>query len=156
MKNFQPTLEHTIYAIALAIAIGLRFLHLGALPLSDAEADWALQALRITQGLRPAIGPNPAYVHLTAVLFAIFGATNFLARFWPALAGTALVLAPWFVRNRFGRAPAIILAFGLALDPGMVAMSHLAGGPMLAISFLVLAVLAWANDRRPLAGVFAG
>ena len=156
MKNFQPTLEHAIYAVALVIAIGLRFLHLGALPLSDAEASWAMQALRITQGLRPAIGPNPAYVHLTAILFAIFGATNFLARLWPALAGTALVLAPWFIRNRIGRVPAIVLAFGLAIDPGLVAMSHLAGGPMLAISCLVLAVLAWSYERRALAGVLAG
>jgi hypothetical protein len=156
MKNFQPTLEHAIYALALAIAIGLRFVLLGTVPLSDFEAGWALQALHITQGLKPAIGPNPAYVHLTAVLFSIFGATNFLARFWPALAGTALVLAPWFLRQRIGRLPAILLAFGLALDPGLVAMSHLAGGPMLAVCSLVLAALAWIYDRRALAGVFAG
>ena len=156
MKKFQPTLEHAIYALALIIAIGLRFLHLGALPLSDYEADWAQQALRITQGLKPAIGPNPGYVHLTAMLFSIFGATNFLARFWPALAGSALVLTPWFLRNRFGRIPALILAFGLAIDPGLVAMSHLAGGPMLAICFLILTGLMWVNSRRALAGLFAG
>src|SRR5512136_48260 len=141
MKNFQPTFEHALYALALAVAVGLRFLHLGALPLSDIEADWALQALRITQGLKPAISPNPAYVHLTAVLFYVFGATNFLARFWPALAGCVLVLAPWQLRRRFGRIPALLLAFGLAIDPGLVAISHQAGGPMLAIVFLALTVL---------------
>ena len=156
MKKFEPTLEHAFYALALLFAIGLRFLHLGALPLSDFEADWALQALRITQGLKPAIGPNPAYVHLTAILFFIFGTANFLARFWPALAGSALVLAPWFLRGRFGRLPMLILAFGLAIDPGFVAMSHLAGGPMLAIAFLVLTALMWIDDRRPAAGLFAG
>ena len=156
MKNFEPTIEHAFYALALAIAVGLRFLHLGALPLSDFEADWALQALHITQGLKPAIGPNPAYVHLTALLFYIFGATNFLARFWPALAGSALVLAAWSLRGRFGRIPALILAYGLAIDPGMVAMSHLAGGPMLAVAFLVLTALMWMGDRRAVAGFFAG
>ncbi len=156
MKKFEPTLEHAFYALALAIAVGLRFLHLGALPLSDFEANWALQALQITQGLKPAIGPNPAYVHLTAFLFYIFGATNFLARFWPALAGSALVLAAWFLRGRLGRIPALILAFGLAIDPGLVAMSHLAGGPMLAIVFLVLTALMWMDGRRAAAGLFAG
>jgi hypothetical protein len=156
MKNFRPTLEHALYALALLIAIGLRFLNLGVQPLSDFEANWALQALRITQGLKPAIGPNPAYVHLTSILFSIFGATNFLARFWPALAGTALVLTPWALRNRFGRNAALILAFGLALDPGLVAMSHLAGGPMLAVCALVLAFLAWSDKRFALAGLFAG
>jgi hypothetical protein len=156
MKKFQPTLEHALYALALAVAVGLRFLHLGALPLSDYEADWALQSLRIAQGLKPAIGPNPAYVHLTAALLYIFGATNFLARFWPALAGCALVLTPWLLRGRFGRIPALILAFGLAIDPGLVAMSHLAGGPMLAITFIILTGLMWMDDRRALAGLFAG
>ena len=156
MKKFEPTLEHAFYALALAMAVGLRFLHLGALPLSDYEANWALQALRITQGLHPAIGPNPAYVHLTAVLFSIFGATNFLARFWPALAGSVLVLAAWFLRGRFGRLPALILAFGLAIDPGLVAMSHLAGGPMLAVVFLILTALMWMDGRRAAAGLFAG
>ncbi len=156
MKKFEPTLEHAFYGLALAIAFCLRFVHLGALPLSDFEADWALQALHITQGVKPAIGPNPAYVHLTAVLFFIFGATNFLARFWPALAGSALVLAAWPLRGRFGRLPALILAYGLAIDPGLVAMSHLAGGPMLAITFLVLAALMWMDERHAAAGLFAG
>jgi hypothetical protein len=156
MRKFQPTLEHALYALALAIAVGLRFLHLGALPLSDYEADWALQSLRIAQGLKPAIGPNPAYVHLTAALVYIFGATNFLARFWPALAGCVLVLTPWLLRGRFGRIPTVILAFGLAIDPGLAALSHLAGGPMLAITSVVLTGLMWLNGHRAQAGLFAG
>ena len=156
MKKFEPTLEHALYGLALAFAIGLRFLHLGALPLSDFEADWALQAMQITHGLKPVIGPNPAYVHLTALLFYIFGSTNFLARFWPALAGCALVLAAWSLRGRFGRVPALILAYGLAIDPGLVAMSHLAGGPMLAVASLVLTALMWMDNRRAAAGLFAG
>jgi hypothetical protein len=156
MIKFQPTLEHFFYALALALAVGLRFLHLGTLPLSNFEADWALQALRVTQGLKPAVGPNPSYVHLTAMLFYIFGSTNFLARFWPALAGCALTLLPWFLRSRLGRTPAIVLTFGLALDPGLVAMSHLAGGPILAITSLIMSGLMWRKERRSVAGFFAG
>ena len=156
MKKFEPTLEHAFYALALAIAVGLRFVQLGVLPLSDYEAGWALQALRVIQGLKPGIGPNPAYVHLTAVLFYIFGPTTFLARFWPALAGCTLVMAAWPLRARIGRIPALVLAFGLAIDPGLVAMSHLAGGPMLAITCLVLTALLWMDGRRAAAGFFAG
>ena len=156
MNNRPVTLEHAIYALVLAIALGLRFLHLGALSLSDFEADWALQALRVAEGLKPAVEPNPAYVHLTAIFFYIFGATNFLARFWPAVAGSALVLAAWFLRNRIGRVPALVLAVGLALDPGLVAMTRLAGGPILAITCLVLTGLMWMDDHRAVAGLFAG
>ncbi len=150
------TLEHALYALAFAIALGLRFFHLGTLLLSDYEADWALQSFGIVNGLKPALGPNPGYVHLTAVLFAIFGASDFWARFWPALAGTGLVLAPWFVRGRIGRLPALVLAFGLALDPGLNALSRLAGGSMLAISFLAFALVLWLDGRRAAAGLFAG
>ena len=156
MKNNQPTLEHALYALAIILAAGLRFINLGMLPLSDFEANWSIQALQIVQGLRPVIGSNPAYVHLSAVLFFVFGATNFLARFWPALAGTVLVLSPWLIRGRIGRLPALVIAFGLAIDPGLVAMSHLAGGPMLAISALVFTGLMWMKGHRTLAGIFAG
>jgi hypothetical protein len=156
MRKFEPTLEHAFYILALALAVGLRFLHLDKLPLSNYEADWALQALHVAQGLQPAIGSNPAYVHLTAIFFFMFGATDFLARLMPALAGTALVMAPWLLRNRIGRIPALVLAFGLALDPGLVAMSRLAGGPVLAITFLALAGLLWLDQRRIAAAIFAG
>jgi hypothetical protein len=156
MKNSSFTIEHALYALALAVALTVRVVNLGALPLSDFEAGWALQALHVSQGLRPALGPNPAYLNLTALLFYVFGATDFLARFWPALAGSVLACLPFFFRDRLGRIPALILAFGLAIDPGLAAVSRLAGGSMLAIAFLALTLTAWMKGRRSLAGVFAG
>ena len=150
------TLEHGLYTLALAIALGIRFVNLGALSLTDFEAGYALEALNISNGLPGVLQSNPAYTHLTTVLFFILGGANFWARFWPALAGVCLVLAPWFLRERIGRLPALVLAFGLALDPGMNAISRLAGGPMLAISFLVLAGVLWWNKRPIPAGIFAG
>ena len=156
MKTRPLTLEHAFYALAFAIGLTLRFLHLGALPLSDYEAGWAFQSLHVAQGLHPAIGVNVGYVHLTAVLFYLFDAANFLARFLPALAGTALVLAPWMLRGRIGRVAALVLAFGLALDPGLAGLSRLAGGPMLAVACVTFAGLFWMNGRRAAAGLFAG
>jgi hypothetical protein len=156
MKNRTLTLEHALFALALLLALGLRFLHLGRLPLSDSEAGWALQAMQVADGERPAVGANPAYVHLTTALFFVFDATNFLARFWPALAGSLLVLAAWMLRGRLGRVPALILAFGLALDPGLAALSRQAGGPMLAIAAIVFTIRFWRDGRRSAAGVTAG
>jgi hypothetical protein len=156
MTNRRLTLEHALYALAFALALTLRFLHLGALPLSDFEADGALQALQVARGAHPVIGPNPAYVLLTSILLFVFGASNFLARFWPALVGSILVLTPFFFRDRLGRAPALILAFALALEPGLLALSRAAGSSILAISFLVLAWAMGREGRYPLAGVFGG
>jgi hypothetical protein len=156
MSSRRPTLEHLLYALALALALTLRFLHLGALPLSDFEADWALQALQVARGAHPAIGPNPAYVLLTSLLFFVFGASDFLARFWPALAGSVMVLTPFFFRDRLGRVPALILAFALAVEPGLLALARTAGGATLAISFLAAAWAMGRERRYPLAGIFAG
>ncbi|MBA4379993.1 MAG: hypothetical protein C0393_04795, partial [Anaerolinea sp.] len=156
MTNRRISLEHALYALAFSLALTLRFLHLGALPLSDFEADWALQALQVARGAHPAIGPNPAYVLLTSIPFYIFGASDFLARFWPALAGSILVLTPFFFRDRLGRVPALILAFALAFEPGLLALARVAGSLILAVSFLVLAWAMWRDGRYPLAGVLGG
>ncbi|MBN2387004.1 MAG: hypothetical protein JXB85_08285 [Anaerolineales bacterium] len=150
------TLEHGLYALVLTAAAGMRFLHLGALPLSDFEAQGALQALRSVAGEHPLIGANALYIHLTAVLFYFFEASNFLARFWPALAGASLVLVPYALRGRLGRLPALVLAVGLAVDPGLAALSRLANGPILAVAAILWAAVAWQQKRDALVGVCAG
>ncbi len=150
------TIEHALYGLALALGLGIRLLQLGRLPLSDFEAGWALQALDLAQGTGRQVGANPAYVHLTAILFYLLPASNFLARLWPALAGTSLILLPFFWRDRLGRLPALLLAFGLALDPGLTALARLAGGPMLALAALLWAGTFWRHRRPAAAGICAG
>ena len=148
------TLENALYALALLIALGIRFVNLGLLTLTNYEAKFALEALQISNGVPGVLASNPAYTHLTTMLFFILGGTDFWARFWPALAGAGMVLAAWFLRSHIGRIPAIVLAFGLAFDPGLNAISRLAGGPMLAVSFLVLAGVLWLARYPIPAGIF--
>jgi hypothetical protein len=153
-------LEQALALLAFVLALALRFLNLGAFPLSDSEAGWALQSLSLANPSLPSgqliIGPQPAYIFLTTWLFKLLGATNFMARFWPALAGSLLVLAPFLFRRQLGRSVALIAAFGLALDPGLVTVSRQVGGPMMAVAFGLLALGLW-NARKPLlAGCLAG
>ncbi len=156
MKTTRFTSEHFLFALAVLLGLGIRLVNLGKIPLSDFEAKWALQALSVARGESLTIGSQPGYVLLSGLLFWLFHSSNFLARLLPALAGSALILAPLFFRPRLGRTPALILAFGLALDPGLVSISRLAGGPMLAAGCAVLAA-GFAYRRRPIAtGVFAG
>lgn len=160
MELRRITTEHLLYTLAFGLALAVRFLNLGAAPLSDLEASWALQALQLAGqqpgGIDSPMGPQPAYVLLTGVSFALFGGTNFLARFWPALAGGLLVLVPFLFRKQLGPWPAVILAFGLALDPGLVAASRQVGGPVLAVSFGLLALGLWLRRRPIPAGLCAG
>ena len=155
MKSFRR--ENVLYLLAFVLALAVRLIRLGTLPLTDLEAKWALQALGVAQGTRPALGPQPAYVLLTSIFFFLYGGgTNFLARLVPALTGSALVFAPILFRDRLKPRPSLILAFFLALDPGLVALSRQAGSSILAITFLFLAWGFWRQKNAPWAGVFAG
>ncbi|MDP1545231.1 MAG: hypothetical protein Q8L87_04350 [Anaerolineales bacterium] len=148
--------ESLLYLLAFLIAIALRFIQLGGMPLADAEAAPALQALRIAQGESPALAPHPFYILTTSVLFFLYsGGTNFLARLLPALIGSLLVLAPLLFDDRLKPRPSLLLAFFIALDPGMVAISRQAASPIFAIAFLVF-TFGFLNKNKPaLASAFA-
>src|SRR6185436_3864002 len=90
------------------------------------------------------------------ILFAIIESTNFMARLVPALVGSTLVFVPYFFRDKIKPLPALILAFFLAVDPGLVALSRQANGTILAVTFLLFAWGMWRNQRAIVAGVFAG
>jgi hypothetical protein len=148
--------EGWLYALAFLFAILLRFVQLGAMPLADVEAAPALQALQISQGLKPTLAPHPFYILSTAVLFFIYGdGTDFLARFVPALMGSLLVLVPLLFADRIKPRVSLILAFFLALDPGMVALSRQIASPVLALTFLLLALGFYNRNKTSLAASFA-
>jgi hypothetical protein len=148
--------ESVLYGIAFILAAALRFVQLGALPLSDTEAEWALQALHVAQGTRPLLGSQPIYILPTSLYFFLFGDSNFLARFIPALTGVALILVPYLFRGRLKPVRGLLLAFFLALDPGLVSLSRQAGSLMPALTFVLLAWAFWWHKRPRAVGVFAG
>jgi len=151
MRTKKITTESTLYAFAFILALGLRLINLGKVPLSDLEAGWALQAWDLSQDA----SSQPAYFALTRGIFFFLGSSNALARLWPALTGSVLVLIPSAFRSVLGRKAALILAFGLALDPGLIAISRLAGSPMMAISFSALALMMFFCQNPAWGGVFS-
>ena len=150
--------EGWLYAFAFLLALALRLTQLGAMPLTDAEAAPALQALHISQGAKPPLSPHPFYILSTSILFFLYGGgTNFLARLIPALIGSLLVFAPLLFDERLTLRPrpSLILAFFIALDPGLTALSRQAASPIFAIAFLIF-FWAFINKNKPsLAGFFA-
>ena len=156
MRTRPIKYESVLYVIAFILAVALRFIQLGALPLSDTEAEWALQAFHVAQGARPILGSQPIYILPTSLLFFLFGDSNFLARFVPALTGSALILVPYLYRERLKPIPGLLLAFFLALDPGLVSLSRQAGSLMPALTFVLLAMAFWWHERPRAAGIFAG
>lgn len=153
MKNREFTNEHFLYLLALALALALRLTGLGQPGLSEFEAGWAMQAYGVSEGGAAAISGQPAYVIPTGFLFWLLGSGEALARFLPALVGSALVLLPFALRDKIGKEGALLAAFGLALDPGLMSAARVAGGPMMALSFVTLTLTALWRGKPSLAGV---
>ncbi|MBE7536246.1 MAG: hypothetical protein HS124_11015 [Anaerolineales bacterium] len=154
----SPTIKHEgwLYGLAFLLALALRFIALGATPLTDSEATLALQSFALARGESPLLAPQSAYILFTAASFAIMESANFLARFLPALAGSALVFVPYFFREKIHPRPALILACLFAFDPGLVALSRQANGTMLAVAFVLFAWAMWNRNQIIPAGIFAG
>jgi hypothetical protein len=113
-----------------------------------------MQSHGLASGASAVLGAQPAYVLLTSFLFSLLPSSEFLARFWPALFGCVLVALPYFWRDLLGHKAALLLSIALALDPGLVAVSRLASGQMLALTALLIAATFWHLRRPALAGVF--
>ena len=153
MKNSQKT-NLPLYLIfgAFTLALALRLIRLGGLPLGDLEASVALQALAVGRQGQATFGPFAAYVGLTGLDFYLFAAGNFMARFWFAFAGALVVFVPWLFRERIGHWPALLLAMVLAISPEMVGISRIIGSPMMAFVFLLLALGLFFKQKPILAG----
>ncbi|HEY5731074.1 MAG TPA: hypothetical protein VIS72_13560 [Anaerolineales bacterium] len=155
MNSSRPKYKGWLYWLAFIIALGFRLIQLGASPLTDSEAQFSLQALRIAQGENPILGPQPVYILFTSLFFLVAEATNFMARFVPAIVGSILVFVPYYFREKLKPLVALIIAFLIAFDPGLVALSRQAGGTILAVTFLLFAWGMWRYERAIPAGVFA-
>ncbi len=146
-----------LLALAVLLAAFLRFAWLGSTTLVNHEAQNALQAFEIIRDPSSVvIGGQPGYVGLTSFLFFLFSGSDFFARFWPALFGTCLVLVPGLFRKRLDDVTVLLLAFLIAIEPGLVALSRTADGTMIAITSLALAVGFLLKRKAILTGIFLG
>lgn len=156
MSKQTLTFEHILYLLVFSLAFAIRGTGISHPPLSDYEADHAMRAVQVARGEPAELGTQPGYVLLTGLSFFLMGSSEAVARFWPVLAGTSLVLLPFLLREKLGRKTAFVIALGLALDPGLIALSQLAGGPVMAVSFVLLAGTAWLHGWTIAAGILAG
>ncbi len=161
MKANKTTTEHALYWLAFLLALGLRLYQLGAGALSEVEAGWALPALGLARGGLVDLGAQPLYILFTSLLFSLIKDTNFVARFLPAMLGSLLIWVPLCFRRQMGDSSwlhraGVVMAFGLALDPGLVSLSRQAGSLMPALVFTLFALASVYNRRMVLAGICTG
>jgi len=152
-RPFGPpwlTVESALYISLVLGGALLRFHSLGSQPLQEQEAKLALDAWRFYTGGAASIrGHSPLLFHGTTLLYALFGASDYVTRVIPALAGTAMVGLPYLLRPYLGRRAALICAAMLALSPSFVFFSRqLDGGIVASAAGLALLAGVWGYIRQ--------
>ncbi|MCB0047575.1 MAG: hypothetical protein KDD92_19295 [Caldilineaceae bacterium] len=131
------TVERVAYAVIVAAGVFLRFHGLGAAPLMPGEAAQSWPVWQTAHGLTVPGGAASSSALLSSLqllLFWLAPGGDAGARFISAAAGSALLLAPWLLREKLGQSWALALALLFALDPWLVTFSRVADGTMLAVT----------------------
>ncbi|MGI8549297.1 MAG: flippase activity-associated protein Agl23, partial [Dehalococcoidia bacterium] len=120
--------EVLAYAGLVALAIVLHFWDLGSRALHHDESLHATYSYYLYRGQGYKHDPlmhGPILFHLTALMYFIFGASDATSRFSAALAGTALVFLPYFLRHWIGRWGALAASAMLIFSPTALYYSRL-------------------------------
>ncbi len=151
-------LEMAFLAVMVA-ALGLRLFELGGRPMHYDEAihlhyGWKLANsaggllgwpwIFGTDYIHSAWMHGPFQIEMTAVIFTIFGDTDFTSRLGYVLFGTALVGLPYFLRDHIGRHGALIAAVMLTLSPSLLYFSRFGRNDIIMMFWAVaLLILLW-------------
>jgi hypothetical protein len=155
-KKHDFRIETGFYLLAFLAAIAIRFFCLGNSTLNDAEAHLALQSLAASRGEPSLLTDQPLLALLNTVLFFIFESSNFSARFVPAILGSLFTLSPILFQKYLGKLPAVLLAFAIAFDPALVAVSRQLDGSGVGLALLITTIGLVLNGRAAFAGVCLG
>lgn len=131
-----------VSAIAVIVAIALRFTQLDIYTLTQTEGRWAYQSWALFLGKDMPSGDelstvSPVFLVLQALTFFLFGVTDAVARIIPALAGVGIVALIFLLRpfvSRFAIAGAAVLA---AISPSLVFASR-SSDPVILVGFFSL------------------
>src|SRR3990172_4382071 len=139
--------EIALFAALISLALGLRLWDLGARAVHHDESLHMFYAWEIFMGRGYEHVPfmhGPLQFFGSALMFRLFGDNDFTARLLYALAGSALVAGPYFLRSYLGRFGALFAAFLLAISPSLVYFSRFARGDIYEIAWaLGLAICTW-------------
>jgi uncharacterized protein (TIGR03663 family) len=129
------TIEVALWVVMGILALVLRLVNLGAAPLAAHEARQASIAWHAVTGQgMPTADYSPFLLTANAVLFSLCGASDVLARLWPALLGSAFVLTPLLFRHRVGRVGVLAAGLYLAISPtALFASRQLDGAVVVAL-----------------------
>ncbi|MGQ9586272.1 MAG: flippase activity-associated protein Agl23 [Anaerolineae bacterium] len=139
-------LERWLYVLIGVVALVTRLWGLGDRAMSHDESLHVVYAWKLYAGEGYQHDPmmhGPFLFHITALLYLLFGDSDFTGRLAPALFGVGLVLLPYLMRRWLGRLGALVASVLLLLSPSIFYYSRYirhdlfaATGAMVLILFL--------------------
>ena len=110
MQQLRISIESLAYGIIFLIALGLRWIELGAAPLSLPEARQAMAAWGMisTRQANISLIESPLIFITMLISFTIASPGAAAARFVPMLGGMGLVFSPLLFKKRLGSVPTLI------------------------------------------------
>jgi len=148
-SRLRPLLnwEVGLYALLILIALVMRLWALDARAISHDESLHAIYSWYLATGQGYEHNPmmhGPFQFFGNALIFRIFGDSDFTARLLPAIFGTALVALPYFLRRQLGRWGALAVAILLAFSPLLLYYSRYARNDIYSVFWgLLLVICMW-------------
>ncbi len=137
--------EVALYSLFVLITILTRFWNLGSRALHHDESLHAVYSWYLYVGRGYVHDPlmhGPFLFHITALMYWLFGDSDFTARLAPAIFGVLFVISPIFLRRWLGRAGALFAAFMLMISPGFMYFSRMLRHDIFASFFMLWMVIA--------------
>ncbi len=145
---------HVAYVGIILFVLFTRFWDLGSRGYSHDESIHAWESWKLITGQGYRHNPvyhGPFLYHFTALLFALFGDTDFTARLGAALFGVALTVMPLFFRRWLGTKGVIATTLFMAISPVMMDRSRfLRHDPFVALFnlMLFLGIMRYLAERK--------
>jgi uncharacterized protein (TIGR03663 family) len=119
--------ETLAWIAIILVAIMLRFSDLGTKPLHHDESMHAFYGWKLFKGDGYTYNPmmhGPFHYHANALVYFLFGTSDYTARVAPAIFGLIGVLLAWYLKPFVGRLGAVFIGLILAVSPTWVYQSR--------------------------------
>ncbi|MBN1138212.1 MAG: TIGR03663 family protein, partial [Anaerolineae bacterium] len=151
----KPSWEKAFYFVIFLVAIVTRFWDLGARAMSHDESLHALYSFYLYNGTGYQHNPmmhGPFLFHASALIYFLFGVTDYTARIVPAIFGVLLVFSPLLLKPWLGRVGAALTSLLLLISPAILYHSRYIRNDIYMALWTVLLIAAlfyYLRDRRP-------
>ena len=138
---------HLAYAAILLFILFTRFWNLGSRPYDHDESIHAWESWKLITGQGYQHSPvyhGPFLYHFTALLFGLFGTTDYVGRLSPALSGVVITILPLFLMRWLGKRGVLLVTLLMAISPVVMHRSRFLRHDQNAIVFNLILLIAMA------------